>query len=255
MKDHKKTETGKPIPMRSVCGSYEANNTQLSNMLAEIVNSISELMDKEIKTVCRSTEEMISEIEKVNGRNDIKSLSILSTDVSAMYPSLNIDVCAKVVADEFYNSGLEINVDEVELALYLAVTVDRDEIVSLGLDEVVHTRIHNRGQHPGITTEEILKRSDTKTKTKFNLPVRKPTNDEVRKMFAKALEVSIKAAMSEHIYSFNNQLKKQADGGAIGNVLTGALATCYMLYWARLFVKKVNIATRICPLHDENICG
>ena len=78
--------------------SDEANNAQLSDIIADIVNSISEVMDKEIKTVCRSTEEMISEIEKVNERNDIKSLSILSTDVSAMYPSLNIEVCAKVVA-------------------------------------------------------------------------------------------------------------------------------------------------------------
>ena len=78
----------------------------------------------------------------------------------------------------------------------------------------------------------------------INLPVRKTSNDEVRKMLSKALEVSIKAAMSEHIYSFNKQLKKQAEGGAIGNVLTGALATWYMLYWAKLFANKVTTATR-----------
>ena len=71
VKDHKKTEPCKPVPMRPVCGSDEANNTQLSNMLADIVNAISEVMDKEVKTVCRSTEEMINEIEKVDERSDI----------------------------------------------------------------------------------------------------------------------------------------------------------------------------------------
>ena len=70
--------------------------------------------------------------------------------------------------------------------------------------------------------------------------MRKPSDDELRKMIAKALEISIKAAMSEHIYSFNNQIMKQAEGGAIGNVLTGALATCYMLYWTKIFVAALS---------------
>ena len=61
------------------------------------------------------------------------------------------------------------------------------------------------------------------------------------------MEVAINAAMSEHIYSFNNKLRIQSSGGAIGNVLTGALATLYMLYWTRTFVEKVENATKNLP--------
>ena len=111
---------------------------------------------------------------------------MLSIDVSAMYPSLDIDICAKVVAEEFYNSGLNINVDEEELSLYLAVTVDREELVKLGLEDVVHTRIHMRGQHPGITTEEISNRY-SKTSSKFHKPKRQSDNNEVRLMIVLAL--------------------------------------------------------------------
>ena len=84
---------------------------------------------------------MIHSVEEVNKRTDIKSLVVLSTDVSAMFPSLDIPECARVAGEELYNSDIDINVDDEELALYLAVTVDRERLEDLGLGEVVHTRI------------------------------------------------------------------------------------------------------------------
>ena len=44
-------------------------------------------------------------------------------DISGFYPALNIDVCAKVAAEMWYDSGMELNLDTRELSLYLAVTV------------------------------------------------------------------------------------------------------------------------------------
>ena len=49
--------------------------------------------------------------------------------------------------------------------------------------------------------------------------------------------------MTEHLYSFNGELRKQKKGGAIGNVLTGALATIFMIFWCKLFLEKVIEAT------------
>ena len=62
-------------------------------------------------------------------------------------------------------------------------------------------------------------------------------------MFAIALEQLILLAMNSHIYSFNKKIHKQKSGGAIGNVLTGALATCFVIVWARRFREAVKEAT------------
>ena len=146
---------------------------------------------------------------------------------------------------QLYNSDIDVNIDEEELALYLAVTVDRKKLEDLDLGDVVHTRIKSGGRNPGITTKEILKRSEKeKTPSLFHLPVRKPTTDESRKMLSLSIEIAIKAAMSEHMYSFNGQIRKQETGGAIGNVLTGALAVLYMLYWTKTFLKRLDEATK-----------
>ena len=51
-----------------------------------------------------------------------------------------------MVAEEYLNSNLDIELDNRELSLYLAVTKTRQEIVSLGLEEVTHTRVWNREQ-------------------------------------------------------------------------------------------------------------
>ena len=73
------------------------------------------------EVVCKSTEEMMAEIERVNAIEDKEDLVIWSTDVSAMYPSLDIPVVAKVVVEEFLSTDLEIELDTEELSLYLAV--------------------------------------------------------------------------------------------------------------------------------------
>ena len=81
----------------------------------------------------------------------------------------------------------------------------------------------------GITTKEILDR-DNKTESLFFKPIRKPNKDQARLMFKNAFEILIKIAMSEHMYSFDGDLRKQKHGGAIGNVLTCALAVLYTVW-------------------------
>ena len=68
-------------------------------------------------------------------------------------------------------------------------------------------------------------------------------------MFAIALENLILEAMGSHIYSFNGKIYKQKSGGAIGNILTGALATCYMIVLARKFKEAIERATVNLPVH------
>ena len=129
-----------------------------------------------------------------------------SSDFEAMYPSLEVDTVAKIAAEEFLNNKVDVDVDTEELSLYLSVVFSKQELVDMGLKDVTYTRVSARGQRPGITTEEILERSD-KTISKFNKPARVPINVEEKKMFSIALESLIKASMKNHIFSFNGDLR------------------------------------------------
>ena len=100
---------------------------------------------------------------------------------------------------------MNLNVDTLELRLYLAVVYDRDQLVDLGLGEVTHTSRFNRGPKPGITTPEILSRSHD-TISKFIPPQRSPSNIEKRLMTKLALEYLMRVSLEIHIYSFNGYI-------------------------------------------------
>ena len=81
-----------------------------------------------------NTEEMMSDISRVNceGLND--KTVIGSTDVKALYPSLDIPFTIEVVGEVFYNSNVNIaGVDNDELGLYISLNRSVDEINALGL--------------------------------------------------------------------------------------------------------------------------
>ena len=110
--------------------------------------------------------------------------------------------CGKVVREEYLQSELKVDVNVTEAGLYLAIVKEREELVSLGLGEVTHTRRRETGKKPGITTEEILKRGKSSV-SKFTPPQRLPTEQEERLMTALVLENFIRVGMENNIYSFN----------------------------------------------------
>ena len=55
-----------------------------------------------------------------------------------------------------------------------------------------------------------------------------------------AIVTAVEAVMSNHIYSFNNIWRRQQDGGAIGNVLTGEVAKVVMAWWTARF-KELSV--------------
>ena len=66
-------------------------------------------------------------------------------------------------------------------------------------------------------------------------------------MFKLAFKILLNEAMKEHMYPFNGEMRKQAAGGAFGNILTGSLAVCFMVRWCKIFREKVLSATRTIP--------
>ena len=109
-----------------------------------------------MKTECRNTEEMLAALEKTNENDNIVKMVVWSMDVIKLYPSLKAEEVSKLAAKAFMESSLEVEVNCMDLALYLALTVERKELVKLGLGRVTHTRKAVRGAAPGITTAEVF---------------------------------------------------------------------------------------------------
>ena len=160
-KDHK-TGFNEAIgpPLRPIVGADEAPNGQISSVMTEILQALSLELDKVENVMCLSTEEMLYAINTVNTMDETDEEHVIfSQDFKEMYTRLHIPTVCQVAAEEFYNSNLQLEVDAVELGLYLAIVYDRDYLVDMGLGDVTHTRRYNRGPKPSITTPEILTRS------------------------------------------------------------------------------------------------
>ena len=126
-------------------------------MLAKVLDAASEVLAKETKTECDSTQDMLATIEeRINNNFNIEELVFFSTDVKSLYPSLQVEPCADIVARMLTESSLKVEgVNWDQAVFYLALTLDRAKVTELGLDEVVPKWRKARGRAPGITTKEV----------------------------------------------------------------------------------------------------
>ena len=77
-------------------------------------------------------------------------------------------------------------------------------------------------------------------------------------MIKLSMECLLQISLENHIYSFNGEIKLQSSGGAIGDSLTGAIASVYVIRWCREFKQKlqnVNIIPDLLQVYvdDETI--
>ena len=125
-KDHKPCEDQtKGPPTRPVCGASAAYNRKLAHFISMILRPIWQ----QEETVCTNTEEVMAAFNDVNKKDITNTLIVGSADVKALYPSLDINHTAEIVANEFYES--EYNVEEIdtdELSLYLALNMNAKDI-------------------------------------------------------------------------------------------------------------------------------
>ena len=68
----------------------------------------------------------------------------------------------------------------------------------------------------------------------------KPSPIEERKMICYALGIAMKTTLKNHIFRFNDQIRKQENGGAIGVKAAGDIAGLFMIWWDRRFKSKVE---------------
>ena len=240
-KDHKTDfDPVKGPPGRPLCSADSSYNYNMSHFISSILK---EMISEEV-TICQNTEEMLAAFQELNqsGGPDSNTV-ILSADVKALYPSLDVDFTTDIVCEMFQNSRISIKgIDYEELGLYLRLNKTVEEIEELGLRDYCPTRKSTRGPNPNITgCGSKIKKED-----RFhcwNKPTKKITEEDEavqKKMITEALRIIIKFIMKNHIYQFDNKIRKQENGGAIGVELTGELAKIFMVWWTKQFQKKSN---------------
>ena len=111
-----------------------------------------EMIDEEV-TVCENTEDMLASFRNINEVGGVPlNTMILSTDVKALYPSLDIDFTTDVVCEMYRESQVRVEgLDYEELGLYLSLNLTEAEQIQKGIRDYCATRKTIRGRKPNIT--------------------------------------------------------------------------------------------------------
>ena len=242
-------------PSRPVCGASSSSNYRLSHIISLI---LSEVWQRDRSgSVCMNTEEMMSDIAVVNSNGLSEKTIIGSTDVKALYPSLDIPFTVDMVGKVFYESAVNIaGVDYEELGLYISLNRTEGEIEALGLGSVCPKRRNKgRGRPPKITGSGI-KAEKVERFQPWVAPVSAPNEREQRVMLTEALKIGMLVVMNNHLYTFNGHTYRQESGGSIGLELTGNIAQVFMIWWDREFkfrLTEAGIVTRLIRRYVDDI--
>ena len=141
-----------------MCGARRAHNGQLGHMLTKVLDGVSDLLARHLGTESTSTMDTLATIEeKINKNENIQNLVFFSSDVKSLYSSLQSEACTATCARLVRESSLVVEgVNWDQAALYLALTLTRDRVKELRLQEVIPAwrNAGGRGMHPGIVTKE-----------------------------------------------------------------------------------------------------
>ena len=237
-KDHKAyqdKETGPPV--RPVCGGKAGYNNKFSHLISSLLKHVW----RNSNTACENTEEILAEIRDLNKQQIEDDIIVGSLDVKALYPSLDTEFTAEIVAKEFRQSRLEVEgVDDKELGLYLAMNKTEKELEELGLLEYCPRRKTKRGRPPTITGKATTSNENKERFQPWSPPAKVPDKVIEKTMLSEALHIAVKYIMENHIYRFNDTIKKQARGGPIGLELTGEIAAILMMWWDRELLRRVE---------------
>jgi len=262
-KDHKPVAEGdeeKGPPTRPVVNAKRGAISRVSHLLSQPLSIMADEADE--GKLCDNTEEVIEAIEKVNKEAaNNKDIIVGSLDVKALFPSLEAERTAAIVRKTVEESEIEIeNVDEDELAKYIAINATVVEIEQSGLRDYIHTRRYHKGPKPSMTSREVqggaVQRNDNNTKWKK--PRKKPDTPALRKqLLGWGMEIAVRTIMRNHIYQYHGEHRRQTRGGGIGVELTGAIAKCVMAEWSKSFcllAGRLGIKLEMykCYVDDEN---
>ena len=160
-------------------------------------------------------------------------------DVKALYPSIDIDFAVEKCVEMIEKSeSVFENIDTEELGLYLSLTLSLEERKKMKIEDFCAKR-KRAGKKPTITGCGTKEKKEERWNC-WEKPEKVPKNEELKKVVAQALGVAMKTILKNHIFRFNDEIRKQRNGGAIGVKAAGDVANLFMCWWDQKFLEKVN---------------
>ena len=255
MKDHKAT-----LQTRPVCRARQAPNGNLGELVCTLLDPFVQEADREDRTEIRSTEELCHALKEANEQISIAGvkrgrfqrvggLVVGSKDVKAFYPSIDVNLAAEEVKLEVEESDIDLEMDTEEAALYIACTMTPAEIEQEGLTHVVHKRRYKTGPRPGLTCKAVMGGASQRLDDQAWIqPARRPGRRQKKKMAGCILRSACRLVMQNHFYTYDNVIRKQTKGGAIGLKLTEKLGRLLMKRHDKKYVqllRKLDIQEEI----------
>ena len=224
----------------------------LSGLLSDIVESICQAVKDPFEVI--SSEDLLARINEFNERIERKLEKeesydwrkeniLLGTDVVSLFPSLSAEKTGEALRRQVEKSSIVWeDIDEKWLSLYVRLNKDLcpdfQEIANL----CPIRRRGKRGKEAGMGSMECDKRElnidDPESNWEWpNLPLGK---EEIKKLMARALEISVRFFFSHFAYTFCGELYIQMFGGPIGARLTMCLARIVLQEWREEFSKIIE---------------
>ena len=149
--------------MRGTAKASGAHNGNLGDQVADFLEAFVWPHMEESTKEANSTEEMCYKMRQLNKRIDeleasgehIENLAVRSVNVDALFPSLDVDTCAKIVREQIEKSEMRTNVNGNELTLMIAGILTQEEINKEGIEKYINKRKYKMGARPTIVSVGI----------------------------------------------------------------------------------------------------
>ena len=147
-KTHKQSGEGGVPKSCSLEGAIKGLTTPLSEMLSDLIEPISR-MDHD-SNEAQSTEEVLRMIAEANQKlsvDNVRDVALGSMDVVALYPSLDQDEFAKIVADHIMESEVDFAGVDFDIAgVYLATVWSKERQKREGVYKLLPRKRSSRGR-------------------------------------------------------------------------------------------------------------
>ena len=231
-----------------------------SGMSSRAGDVVSDFLEPLVLLLCprmedRSTEEAIHQLEEAEEgmrKSGSNNAMVGSLDVAALYPSIDQEQAADMVAMTIQESPIRMEGINLRcLQVYLSSNLTEKQVIKEGLKDLVPGRARKGGKRPGPTTDELGKKHvdprlvDTKEQDSMwaaTNPEEDLSEPEKRLLLAKAIKIAIITVFKNHVYQFGGRKFQQTSGGPIGLRLTSLVARIVMDRWALSFLGKVDRA-------------
>ena len=169
-----------------------------------------------------------------------RSMVVIGSDVEALYPSLDVEDCMKIIEEEVKRTSIKWeDLDYLEGTRLIVLNRSAKYCREHELSRILPVRRGKTGTRPGVTGKGPLG-PDRGDQEQWRWPRVKLSDEEKKMVIAEVVKILAEVMFTNHLYTFGGQTYRQKIGGPIGLRGTCALARLVMCNWDRLWEELVK---------------